>query len=1265
VPLSLLDESRRRVTDETATVPLHRFGLFTILLAAGTCVLAAAATEAPAAPPGILRLSGHDDGRLDGRFENPQPNAVTEGLSVVCRVGGDGRQSASSQLTTKTGKGGAWTISIPDDWRARSAEVLDVTVGEGDAAAKAVYPLRNMPLTRRPPPTEWGECPQVDEPEGAFHSLGRTPWHFGHNADLIAKFHGHLRESRIEPTSLLDGAASVPATTRRILIEPEELPACGWNTSPDKQWIVCGPMRYGPEARLPLRIDRGGLYRLWIRFRGFKDGVTPSVLTLYRSDREPNRPVVTEEYSSRPAGVDGPRWHDILVDLEPGEYVIALGQTPRYYQTAPSAPSPNLEVDCLYVADELWRDPPSDEERQKFRNRTELAKAQRTESPPLAGADRDAWRLWQVRPIDWDGGRANPRLFAASQAFWRREIAALAEADYTAPPLDPVAKSVPDYRDPRRQVVFDSDWNMVGNPHRIRLQRNILESDLDPTAKDAFYEMLFPGTFPVVEGQWNREGGSLTAWDAATNGLAAGTFAVPRAGRWNLWVQFKNINYFEYFGVRADTLAGRQAVWERTERLYPGGRVAWAKVGAIDVPELSAEESAAHLAAAARGVFVEAGRPVFAAMQGEWRAADGCLEAAGEAARILAKSGLPKDGDCRVRARLSVAGLAGSAAAFTFRESNGVKDNVVLFEGRGRGAAFGAADVAFEKPDAVADGKPFDFEWICEGKSARVLIDGRQVLGWDLADRPGPVFGFRPGKGTLRLHEFSASGALDDGLALARQVTISLWMDKYINARTYRGVYALLLTDDPDHVPEGTVAPKASPRRYFRQLESLGFKPDRGYMLNPIEGPNLIGQTWIPSGEPAEPVIDLVMARDAVRSASLAFRSGSYDPLTLTIQPGPLTADGRRFPGTVRWRAVAFAPYADGREGWSPFFLLRRPFLALPSLSPAQAWLTVDTTGVPPGSYESRIDIDCKGADGRAFPRRTVKVRVRVAPVEIAPRRPILVHGWVSPPPGEDYAKDWFRRFSVWQGPPMSKAEMKRRGVRLQAFATGHATEASLRAVVKETKSLGLDYDDWVFSVLDEPAGQTEQELAQYISIAKLIRQIDPRVRIMMNPGEPARAATFAILQPYVDLWNPYALHLSFAPSGRDYLKKPWIWYSTPCYLDKTPGISAQIYEQVRSVTRQPGDCLGTAFFAPYYPWRDPWDTAYEHIRDVSVFVLPSRHGPVATPTWETLLEAVQHANLAQMVRERARPEDAKSKALWENGDSEAIVAWLEKNRPR
>ena len=68
----------------------------------------------------------------------------------------------------------------------------------------------------------------------------------------------------------------------------------------------------------------------------------------------------------------------------------------------------------------------------------------------------------------------------------------------------------------------------------------------------------------------------------------------------------------------------------------------------------------------------------------------------------------------------------------------------------------------------------------------------------------------------------------------------------------------------------------------------------------------------------------------------------------------------------------------------------------------------------------------------------------------------------------------------------------------------------------------------------------------------------------------------------------------------------------------------------------QAGNCLGTEFFAFYYPFRDAWDAGYEYIPDVSVMVLPSRHGVVPTPTYEAIREGIQTADLAYMVKERA-----------------------------
>lgn len=512
-----------------------------------------------------LALRGHDDGRLEGQVIAAEETRL-EGLEVTCRNGATG-----DTISTRTDAGGMWSMVIPEAWRAQPEQVVQVTVGAGEGASNGVFPLWKMPLPFLPAPAVWAAAREVDEPESAFDSLGRTLWHFGRNAELIERFHEFLRERRIEPTSLLDMPIVPPLDTRRIVIEPELAAASGWSVRDDRIETRAGDR--GPTARLPLTIDRGGLYRGWVRYTGYAEGVAVSSLTIARASAEEERPLVNEEFHTRVAGADGPCWHEFLVALEPGEHVITLGCVINYHHTAKQVPRKSREVDCVYLTDEIWRGPPSDEERAELADRVAPEGCQRTAAPPLDAADIKTWKQWQVRPCDWEAAPAAPRLFAASYDFWRHEIDRLATADYRAPPLDPVAGGIADYRDQRRQVICDPVWNMVGNPHRISQQRRILEDDIDPLATDATFDTILPGEFPVVQGQWKRQGGGLSADHAATKGLAAGVYTVPRPGRWHLWVAFKNINYFEHFGIRADTLPGQAVAWERTDRLYPGGRL--------------------------------------------------------------------------------------------------------------------------------------------------------------------------------------------------------------------------------------------------------------------------------------------------------------------------------------------------------------------------------------------------------------------------------------------------------------------------------------------------------------------------------------------------------------------------------------------------------------------------------------------------------------------------------------------------------------------
>ncbi|PIU63999.1 MAG: hypothetical protein COS85_14255 [Armatimonadetes bacterium CG07_land_8_20_14_0_80_59_28] len=88
------------------------------------------------------------------------------------------------------------------------------------------------------------------------------------------------------------------------------------------------------------------------------------------------------------------------------------------------------------------------------------------------------------------------------------------------------------------------------------------------------------------------------------------------------------------------------------------------------------------------------------------------------------------------------------------------------------------------------------------------------------------------------------------------------------------------------------------------------------------------------------------------------------------------------------------------------------------------------------------------------------------------------------------------------------------------------------------------------------------------------------------------------------------------------------------------------------------------------YPFRDQWDTAYEYISDASTMgSVMSRHGPVPTRTWEATREAIQHADLAMLVRECLGVKtfegvkDPAMQKLISEGTVEELIQWLEKNR--
>jgi len=504
------------------------------------------------------------------------------------------------------------------------------------------------------------------------------------------------------------------------------------------------------------------------------------------------------------------------------------------------------------------------------------------------------------------------------------------------------------------------------------------------------------------------------------------------------------------------------------------------------------------------------------------------------------------------------------------------------------------------------------------------------------------------------------------------KVRFDFILDNSGSGGTYRRIYTLFLVDDPDYVPQGTIRPPWTIQMYRERAKKTGAKETDKLAVWIQQNPyrRLSQEVWaekISAGDswPYEilsgnkRIKEFYMAKDMVKSVSLGIRNLTDEPLKLDISVEPLKSGLKSFPESIQWRVQAFIPYGADRQRWTPFFLLRRPYLYVPPLNVAGIWITVSTKGLPGGNYSGRVKISGKNVESYE-----IVLNVRVSDLKINPQNPVLVDGWTKPHEGEKYLRDFVEHgMNVWPG-EMTKEDMKKYGIKLLRLSAPAPDRA--REFVERIKKLGLDYEDFFVGVLDEPCGKIETELMPFIQRAKAIKEVDQNVRISFNPGEAATLATFQILAPYCDFWVPYSLHV-FSPyydnpkKKEIYLKKPWMWYTTPCLWDKTarePGI--------RTVPSQPGNCVGVAFFALNYPWRDQWDTAYEHINDASTMgSVMSRYGPVPTIIWEEIREAAQTANLAMMVREKLgvklfdEVKEPEIQRLIKEGTDEELIKWL------
>lgn len=929
------------------------------------------------------------DGILSGRLLDQKNQRPAAGATLTISP-----MKSNRKATVKLDKKGRFSFSVPSSWRRQAEEDLRLRAEFGGAVASTRIAVCGL-MPRQPAPLRlWNDKNEVDSPMAAYASLGLTPWHLGHQATMIQAFHRWLKKQQITPKDLLsETELAVPKKLEQILLEPEwidqkllrrQIAEQGWTWSLVKEGTT---MRAGdgPRFSLPLTVEQGGLYRLWVRFKIKKGAIAPTSLQIFPRGTEKDAPLVRDEFNTAPATADGMVWHDLLVDLPHGAYTLVLHPIPHLgpsWHAPEGTPRIPRMVDCIFLTRKLWAKPPTADVRAVWRQEkaTDRASLWRNWSP-LDPEQMTRWQWWQVRPLNWETARLSQkelknegkkeqaaikkrnRLFALSYQFWREQVNRLARLNYRG--SDPRAKGVPDYRDPQRQLIFDETWNMVGNPHFIRRQSNALLRDLDAGATEYNWFYLYPGTFSSVTGQWRRSGLALKADPAARHGKAEEDLALPHAGDWQVWVYFKNINYQEYFGITASEPGGNSITWERDRRWYPQGinktRV-WQKVGTISLKKsgklhLNIWLNGYRDPRTYRGVYA-----VFVTDNAKYQPRGQVLPPLSRT-QYLARA----------------------------RKLGAKKNDRFLVQ-------------------KAVDVSPANQNW-WPGLEPRADSDGFYSQTWDNCGSAGQAPHLVTGKSWQITEKEKKKESIPNAALRTFAYNEKAVVCRYTNLRAERRYQVRLTFFNVKF--KRTIAIRFNDKVVVNHLPlPLGKVVERTIDVPPdtlhngqlevrverVEGPSAILSAIQLRVDQRTP--DLEMAKDSVRSAQLRFRSLSRSPVFLKVQSA-LPTDKGIFPGNVQWRVVAFTPTGESRAEWTPFFLLRRPYLVVPPMNMAQIWLSFDSHGVAPGRY--RCPITLTDSRGKA---RTIVFRLRVSPVTIAPQQPVLLWGYTHPPVGQAYLRD-------------------------------------------------------------------------------------------------------------------------------------------------------------------------------------------------------------------------------------------------------------------
>ncbi|MDD5697764.1 MAG: sugar-binding protein [Victivallaceae bacterium] len=353
----------------------------------------------------------------------------------------------------------------------------------------------------------------------------------------------------------------------------------------------------------------------------------------------------------------------------------------------------------------------------------------------------------------------------------------------------------------------------------------------------------------------------------------------------------------------------------------------------------------------------------------------------------------------------------------------------------------------------------------------------------------------------------------------------------------------------------------------------------------------------------APQAVNLFMALNEYRNESLAITNFTEDEMVFTV-----TVKDKEIPVTIR---ECYPIPASGKYVNDALPLLET--LKIPAFQSREVWLNVNSKNLKAGKYEADLLIE----SGKI--KHEVKLNLKVYPVKLPDcdkNFPLYTFVWdyldgktpelqqaaiedlrnhyITVPyfgagsvPWPDFDKDGKMNIDfskcddairIWQDKPYkmlgwywhflkNNPNITRFGKTFMSNEWKKRFSAWLPEFVAHLKGKGLTYDDFYFHIFDETTCDDLKETA------KLVKQIDPRIKIFSDPIQITSPTTEEIkgLSPYIDIWAPYLWRFIYRAEDLKTMSSKGEYYWNYANPDPKPLFSTCKYRLMPWYTRKLG----------------------------------------------------------------------------------------------